>query len=71
VKIYRNTLIPEAKQYAKSTLIAYQNNQSDFINVAQSHIRQLNIELAEVQETIAFKKVHINLLYLQGTANEK
>ena len=71
VQLYRSTLVPEAKQYADSTLVAYQNNRSDFINVAQSHIRWLNIELAEVQETVAFKKAYINLLYLQGMTYEK
>lgn len=71
VQLYRRTLIPEAKQYADSTLLAYQNNRSDFINVAQSHIRWLNIELAEVQETVTFKKTYINLLYLQGMNYEK
>jgi outer membrane protein TolC len=71
VQLYRSTLVSEARQYADSTLLAYQNNRSDFINVAQSHIRWLNIELAEVQETVAFKKTYINLLYLQGMNYEK
>lgn len=64
--LYKNKLLPEAKQYASSTLIAYQNNQSDYINVAQSHIYLLNLQLSALKEEINQSQAQINLLYLQG-----
>jgi len=65
-RLYRDTLIPEAKQYAASTLIAYQNNQSDFINVAESHIRWLAVELQALKEQLNHHQANININYLQG-----
>lgn len=66
ISLYKKHLLPEAKQYANSTLIAYQNAQSDFINVAQSHVRWLNIELGLVKEQIKNRQAQINILYVQG-----
>lgn len=66
IALYKKSLLPEAKQYANSTLIAYQNARSDFINVAQSHVRWLNIELGLVREQIKNRQAQINILYVQG-----
>lgn len=66
LKMYRRALLPEVKQYAESTVLAYQNNRSDFINVAQSHIRWLSLELEQLKEYLNNYQSKINLLYLQG-----
>lgn len=64
--LYRKKLLPQARQYAESTLIAYQNNQTDFLNVAQSHIRYLQLQLAQIKRQVNVRKAQINLLYLEG-----
>jgi len=71
VRLYQTTLISEAHQYADSTLLAYQNFKSDFINVAQSHIRLLDLQLAELKEQVSLKQIQANLLYFQGLSYEK
>ena len=66
LSLYSRKLLPEAKQYANSTLIAYQNDKTDFLTVALGYIRWLDIELAEVKEQVSHSKAGINILYLQG-----
>ena len=64
--LYRQQLIPEAKQYAEATMIAYQNTQTDFPTLARAYIRELNTELSGLKATVNQEIARVNLLYLQG-----
>ncbi len=64
--LYRGRLIPEAKRYADSTLIAYQNNKTDFPTLSESYIGLFNLQLKQEKARFEHAKWKINLLYLQG-----
>ena len=64
--VYRRRLIPEAKDYAESTLIAYQNNKTDFPTLAESYIELFNHQLKQEAARFMHAKWKVNLLYLQG-----
>jgi len=66
VWLYSSKLIPEAKQYAEATMIAYQNTQTDFPTLARAYLRELNAELSGLKENVSRDIARINLLYLQG-----
>lgn len=63
---YAKHLLPEAEQYAKSTLTAYQNNQSDFPAVARAYITELDTKLEELKVRVDRNKIRAALLYLEG-----
>lgn len=64
--LYREKLIPQAKQYAEATLLAYRNGKSDFPALARSYIIELETKIAGVKIRIDRDKAHVNLLYLKG-----
>jgi len=63
-KIYNSQLIPESKQFAKSSLIAYKNNQTDFLTVSRAYITELNTILEGLKIKSEHKKIEADLLYL-------
>jgi len=65
-QLYKTRLLPEAKQYAESTLIAYQNAQTDFPTLARAYVRELTIQLDALQAIVGRQSARVNLLYLQG-----
>lgn len=65
-QLYITTLIPQANQYAKATMTAYQNLQTDFPTLARAYVRQLNTELEGLKAKVDRDAARINLLYLQG-----
>jgi outer membrane protein TolC len=64
--LYRSHLVPEAKQYAESTMTAYQNTQTDFPTLARAYVRELNTELDGLRTNVHREIARANLLYLQG-----
>lgn len=64
--LYRKRLIPEAKSYADSTLIVYQNNKTDFPTLAESNIDLYNLQLKQEKARLEHAKWKVHLLYLQG-----
>ena len=64
-KLYQSRLIPEARQFAKATLISYKNNQTDFLTVAKAHVLDLNTILEGLKIKVDNKKTEVALLYLQ------
>lgn len=64
--LYEEALVPEAKQYAEATMVAYQNDLTDFPTLARAYVRELNTELAGLKESVDRDIARINLLYLQG-----
>ncbi len=65
-RLYQSHLLPESKQYAEATLIAYQNAQTDFPTLARAYVRELNTELASLKAKVNRDIARVNLLYLQG-----
>ena len=65
-RLYQKTLLPESKQYAQATLIAYQNAQTDFPTLARAYIKQFTTQTAYLKVTINREKARVNLLYLEG-----
>lgn len=66
VRLYQLNLLPQAKQYAESTMSAYQNAQIDFPTVAAASIRVLDTELLELKSEVEMTTARINLLYFEG-----
>jgi len=64
--LYRQHLIPGAKQYAEATMTAYQNNQTDFPTLARAYVREISIQYAGVKAAVDCYVARANLLYLQG-----
>jgi len=69
-KIYNSQLIPEAKQFAKASLIAYKNNQTDFLTVSRAYITELNTILEGLKIKSEYNQIEADLLYLYE-GNEK
>lgn len=67
VALYKKRLNPEAKQYAKATLTAYQNDQSDFPTVARAYVAELNTQLEGLKIEVERDKARVALLYLEGS----
>ena len=65
-KLYQQKILPEAKLYAASSLIAYQNKQMDFITLIRAYVRDYNTQLMAFMSVIKQKQLRVNLLYLQG-----
>ncbi len=64
-KLYQNRLYPEAQQYAKSTLTAYENRQLDFPTVARAHDREIMTALQKLRIQTNLYQARANLLYLE------
>lgn len=64
--LYEKHLIPEAKHYAKATMTAYQNAQTDFPTLARAYVRELNTQLAGLKTQVNREVARVKLLYLQG-----
>jgi outer membrane protein TolC len=66
IRLYQHKLLPTAKSYTESSLIAYQNNKTDFLTVAQSNITYLQTQIGYLRERVNLSNAHISLLFLQG-----
>ncbi len=56
---------PESKQYAKSTLTAYENRQLDFPTVARAHDREIMVSLQKLRLQTNLYQARAHLLYLE------
>lgn len=65
-KLYKNRLVPEAKQYAEATLNAYENTQVDFPTVARAHDKSLMTRLQSVRIQTKRQKARAYILYLEA-----
>ena len=65
-KLYKDKLIPESKQHAKATLIAYQNDKSDFLTVIRAYIIDLDTQLENLKINVDRAKTRVSLFYLEG-----
>ncbi len=66
VILYEKTLVPRAQDYAHSTLLAYQNAESNFNTVSQAYVMNLELQLESLRVNTEQAKVRVALLYLQG-----
>lgn len=64
-KLYKDRLHPEAKQYAQSTLTAYENRQLDFPTVARAHDREIMTSLQKLRIQTNLYQARATLLYLE------
>ena len=65
--LYKERLYPEAKQYAKATLTAYENRQLDFPTVVKAHDREIMISLQKLRLQINLYQARAHLLYLEAS----
>ena len=66
VHIYRSDVLPDARSYAKASLISYQNAKLDFPTLANSYVELYRLEIKKEQLRLMQAKQKINLLYLNG-----
>lgn len=64
--VYKRQLIPEARQNAKASLVAYQNTSADLNNVLRAYSNELTIQLESIQLHVERAKSRTMLLYLEG-----
>ena len=65
-RLYKSTLLPQARQNAESALLAYQNDTADFANVMRARITELDIELKFLRITLDMYKAQAKIAYLAG-----
>jgi len=63
---YRNTLITQAKANSEASLLAYQNDATDFATLMRAKITELNTHLKALRIHTNYAKAHARLLYLAG-----
>ena len=66
VHIYRTKLLPDARSYAKASLISYQNAKLDFPTLANGYAELYKLEIIKQQLRFMQAKQKINLLFLNG-----
>jgi hypothetical protein len=64
--LYENQLVPEAKQNAKASLLAYQSTTADLATVLRAFSQELIIQLEQLQIKIEGAKARAALFYLEG-----
>ena len=67
LKLYQDTIFPEAIQNAQASLTAYQSGVTDFTGVMRARITELDVKLQKLRLRIDKAKAEARLLYL---ANE-
>lgn len=65
-RIYQRQLLPEAKQNAKASLVAYQNTSVEMNTVLRAYSNELDIRQEQLQVMIEKMKARVVLLYLEG-----
>jgi outer membrane protein TolC len=64
--LYKKRLIPEVRQNAKASLLAYQNASTELTLVLRAYSSELNIKLEQIQIQVERFKSRVALLYLEG-----
>ncbi len=67
VDLYQNTLRPQAQATLKSTVIAYENDRTDFLNLLDSQNTTLEVELSYFRALAAFEAHMTDLELAVGT----
>jgi len=63
---YRNTLIGQAQANSEASLLAYQNDATNFTTLMRAKITELNTHLKALRIHTDYAKAHARLLYLAG-----
>jgi len=66
LKRYENTLIGQAVANSEASLLAYQNDSTDFATLMRAKITELNTNLKALRIHTDYAKAHARLLYLAG-----
>ncbi|HHH43491.1 MAG TPA: TolC family protein [Gammaproteobacteria bacterium] len=64
LKLYRDTIFPEAIQNAEASLTAYQSGVTDFTGVMRARITELDVKLQKLRLRVDKAKAEARLLYL-------
>jgi outer membrane protein TolC len=62
-QLYVDLLLPQAKQQAEASLLAYQSDQGDFADVMRAHIDDLNASLDEQRISVDLQQARAKILY--------
>jgi len=63
---YRNTLVRQAEANSEASLLAYQNDATNFTTLMRAKITELNTHLKALRIHTDYAKAHARLLYLAG-----
>ena len=63
---YRNTLVGQAEANSEASLLAYQNDATNFTTLMRAKITELNTHLKALRIHTDYAKAHARLLYLAG-----
>jgi len=63
---YQNTLVRQAQANSEASLLAYQNDATDFTTLMRAKITELNTHLKALRIHTDYAKAHARLLYLVG-----
>jgi cobalt-zinc-cadmium efflux system outer membrane protein len=65
--LYKDSLAPQAEATLHAAVVAYENNQTDFLNLLDSQMAVIDIELARLQAQADFNKSLADLELATGT----
>lgn len=68
LKLYQETIFPEAIQNAETSLTAYQSGVTDFTGVMRARITELDVKLQKLRIRVDKAKAEARLLYLANTS---
>lgn len=66
-QLYNNLLLPQAKQQAQASLLAYQSDQGDFADVMRAYIYELNANLDERRIAVDHLQSKAKILYFTSS----
>lgn len=66
-QLYNNLLLPQAKQQAQASLLAYQSDQGDFADVMRAYIDELNANLDERRIAVDHLQSKAKILYFTSS----
>lgn len=69
IRLYQQTLLPQAAEQANATLSAYNNDDGDFAEVVRARIAELNAQVDFIQMTAERAKNLANFRYLTSGAS--
>jgi outer membrane protein TolC len=64
--LYQDSLAPQAEATLHAAVVAYENNQTDFLNLLDSQMAVIDIELARLQAQADFNKSLADLEFATG-----
>jgi len=66
-QLYKNLLLPQAKQQTQASLLAYQSDRGDFADVMRAYIDDLNVKLDERRIAVDHLQSKAKILYFTSS----